>query len=430
MSVTTNYRAHIRSVINRNVGQTIDITKFEKKQLASSYMILLLKKGYVKRVERGCYQVIKQVRMKKRGVKKGRKSVNKQIKDVSAIPAILNSSQEGMLISKIQLTYQRITPPERQVNKNYLYRLLKFASDKGAVTSVGTFLKPKQRGLPPKLYSLTNPNITEEEWEKIASDYRLFYRYEKNKKNGRRKKVPKAFDHSKDSNKIISSFDEDRDNTNKRAVEECFIDIVSKYLKGKTTKCFAITGPDYNRHIIKLFDKIAEKTSVCEIDPHIFNIIYRKAQICPYYMDKKVSLLNCDINDVEICGYNYMDLDLMGWLQNISESILKQVKRQNESCKKRSLKFITFTASIRSDDSLNRLSKLKKLLYKGFQLVLDSFEGGPGFGKGTQMFNESSKLNFCHQHIPIISDFGKAKDLYVFTYQDTQPMMSVLVVYK
>lgn len=425
-------RQNIRDSINKMVGLTINVTDFYNKPVAANYLGSLCYSEHLERISRGEYKVLKKVILKKPGPRKG-KRYNRNFKDLSVIPSILNSSKEGLTVSQIHRLYQRITNPEKQVNMLYLYRILGFGITNGVILENGFNEKERRsvRGPTPKRLILSNKNITIEEWESFISEFRLFYQYKKENKVRKKSSRKTIMEKFKNSQSIITNFDEDRDNLNKQFIEEYFIEKVQNHLDGNSINCFAITGPDYNRHVTKLFSTIANKVMICELKPDVFDIIYRKAQICPYYIDNKVSVLNCDVDDVSPINYHYIDVDLMRSLDNISKSVLRQIRQQDYSCDKNSFKFITFTASIRHDGGVdNRLTILKNLLYKGFELKLDSFQNGEGFGTGIEVFNPSRKKNSCLLHISNIKEFGRVKDLYVFTYQDGSPMMSVLVIYK
>jgi len=185
-----------------------------------------------------------------------------------------------------------------------------------------------------------------------------------------------------------------------------------------------VTGPDYNHHMTSLFTTFAKKVLVCEIAPDVFDTIYRKAQICPYHIDNRVSLLKCDINDVAAVNCRYADVDLMRTLKNNYIIIYNQITRQDLLCSKSKEKFFTFTCTRRNQDSEVTLSYLKQLVGKCFGMKLTSLSSG------TEVRGKHKKLRSCKQHFPSIEKYGRVKEMYVFTYQDDVPMMNVLFVYK
>lgn len=420
-------RAELRKIVNKHVGLIIDSSVFNKRNIrkGGTYLQALHESGHVQRVGIGKYKVLKKVRMKRKKDKK----INKRFKDVSMIPTILNSSSDGLLMDQIEKIYKRITPIDKQVNRNYLYRMLAFATKSGVV-----FHKPPTsedvinhvKGPMAKRSALVNPDISEEEWEKFVDEFRLFYQYKKKNKNGRRSKIKTVKDDTSKSKSILSSFTEDRNNPNKQFVEDYFLDKVKEHIGSKKVDCFAVTGPDYNRHINKLFNSIAKEVVVCELEADVFNTIYRKAQACPYYLDNKVSLINCDVDKIIPSDCHYIDLDLMASITFVYDSILKQIKPQRDT-----LKFITFTCSTRKDGgSKNRLQIFKNLLHTGFETKLENFEGGHNdFGIGVEVFNPSQHLNYCLKHNPYITNYGRIKDIDIFTYSDNYPMLSVLIAY-
>jgi hypothetical protein len=419
----------IREALNRNVGNIIVTQDFTKPAIAASYLAKLFQRGFLERTGFGKYKVLKKITLKKKGPNKGKK-LNQRVKDLSPIPTILNSSKGGLVVRQIQTIYENMVPKEDQVNSLYLYRLLGFAKKKGIVKENGAdkSLRRKGKGPYPKKLSLVNPNITRKEWDHFVDQYRLFYQYKKENKVNRKFKRKTIMSKVENSDTIIDSFGEDRDNPNKQLVEDHFFKTVKKYLGVKKAHCFAITGPDYFRHVTKLFGTIANKVTVCEIQPDVFDVIYRKAQVCPHYTVGKVSLYMGDVNDA-LSTCQYIDLDLMACICSIDELIIKQIKHQSLNCD--GLKFLTFTTSIRNDGGVDkRLSILKKILLKSLNVKLNGFRGGNGFGEGIEVFNPSKQLSFCLKHIPEIEDCGKVKDIQVFTYQDSQPMMSVLITYK
>jgi len=230
---------------------------------------------------------------------------------------------------------------------------------------------------------------------------------------------------------ITTGFGEERENPNKQFVEDYFLKAIKKNLNGKSIPCFTLTGPDYNRHMKKLFNTIANTVVVAEVKKDVFDTIYNKAKICPHNIKNKVSLLNCNIDDVTATNCYFMDIDLMGNIVTIYNTVLNQIKIQSDSCNNNKLKHLSFTASRRNDKGENnRLKKLTKLLYEGFEARLDGFHGGAGFGEGIKVVQHSTQLRTCKQHIPDITHYGRIKDLHVFTYQDGGPMMSLLITYK
>lgn len=422
----------MREYINQRVGKTISTKDFVKRNMASAFLCVYAEKGFVERVGWSKYKILKKIELKKVGPKKGIK-LARLYKDVSTIPLILNSSDEGLVVSQIILMYNNITPTEKRVNSNYMYRLIGFARNNGVIKIIGenADIKTNNIGPNPKRLALVNPNITSKEWEEVVSQYRLFYQYKKENKLKKKPTEATVVDRFKDSKDIINAFNEDRVNLSKQFVEEHFINLVHKFSKGIRMNCFAITGPDYFRHTLKLFNRIANRLTICELNPAVFDTIYKKAQTCPFYIDGKVSLLNCNVDDISLFNAQYIDLDLMSSLGSIYDSVTKQVKNQDLNCDSKNLKFISFTTSIRNDGGANsRLILLQKLLFDSFNMKLDGFQGSGEFGDGIALFNGVENLKYCLKRMPEISKWGRVKGIYILTYQDYAPMLSALIVYK
>jgi hypothetical protein len=424
-------RAEMRKELNKFVGSLVDSSIFKRsKRKGNVYLQNLHESGHVQRVGYGKYKVLKKIILKKRGVKKE----NIRFKDVSMIPSILNSSPDGITMEELDKIYQRITSKDKQVNRQYLYRILGYGFKEGVILRKPPTLKDvtnHAKGPMARRLSLTNPAITNEEWEEFVSKFRLFYQYKKEYKNKQIK--PKTIKEKLESSSapITTGFAKERENPNKQFIEDYFLKAIKQNLGGNSIPCFTLTGPDYNRHMTKLFNTIASKVTVAEIDKGVFDTIYNKAKICPYYLKDKVSLLNCNIDDVSATNCYFMDLDLMGNIVTIYNTVLKQIKIQSDSCNNNKLKYISFTASRRKDGGKkNRVKKLSKLLYEGFGTQLDGFRGGEGFGTGTEVFHPSKQLRTCKKHIPNITHYGRIKKIHVFTYQDRAPMMSLLIAYK
>ena len=126
----------IREALNRNVGNIIVTQDFTKPARAANYLRTLKENGFLERTGFGKYKVLKKITLKKKGAVKGRRT-NQRVKDLSAIPAVLNSSTDGLVMPQIFEAYKRITPPGQEVNTLYLYRLFEFMSKKGVIGENG-----------------------------------------------------------------------------------------------------------------------------------------------------------------------------------------------------------------------------------------------------------------------------------------------------
>jgi hypothetical protein len=423
--IKSDSRETLRNELNKRINEIVDTRQFTDCHLASNYFSVLSKRGFVERINRGQYKIIKKIKLKRRGAKKGTKRYE-NYKDLSMIPTILTSSNNGLGMSQIQNYYYELTPENRQVNKNYLYRLLKFGFDKGVIKIISKdkSLRTGTRGPIPKRWGLTNPNLTIEEWNDCVEEYRRFYQYQKDRKLN--KVSPKTIEQKfNNSSEIIDAFEE-RDNPNKQMVEDYFLKVVEKYLDKNLIDCLIISGPDYNRHISKVFSKIANHVTICEKERDIFKSIYRKACICPFYLNNQVSLINADVHGFYKDNCRYIDLDLMATIRNIKPIILKQLKNQIKTCDE--IKFFTFTVSLRNDGGEKiRIEQLKEILYESFEVTLD------GLGMGDDIENEfveSKKYGFCREFLPEVQDYHNVKELIVMEYKDTTPMISVLIVYE
>lgn len=357
--------------------------------------------------------------------------MNHRYKDLSKIPDILNSSEQGLVLLQVEEAYKNITPLPKRVTRNYLYRFLAFAKQKGIVKDNGTnkTMRISDRGPYPKRIVLTNKNISEEEWDQLIQDYRTHYTGKKATKSKRKiKKVSVG----KLSSKIIESFEENRNNPNKRFVESHFLTIIRQYLCHQKVNCLTVTGPDYNRHMKSLFSTIADKVYVVENKKEVFKTIFNKAIICPNYINGNVRLVNSDIEDVIIHNCRYVDVDLMCSIQNISKIVIGQVNNQSLFFSNDELKFISFTSSERGDGGIHgRIGSLKNILLSAFDCELLGFQAINGNTIGIDMGpKKRTQLSMCQKHLHLIKRHGRVVDLQVMSYQDTTPMLSVLIVYK
>jgi hypothetical protein len=424
-------RKEIREILNRMpLGSIIAVTSFPQKIYASGYFCDLEQNGFLERVSRGRYKTLKKIVLRRRGHLKGVRHL-KTMKDLSVIPTIVKSDEKGLVMKQIFLLYKRLVPEKHQVNMNFLYRLFAFGIKEGIFENNGFNIEQKDhfRGPTPKRIVFKNSNLTIDKWNEFVDKYRLWYQYKKENKVNRISKCKTVINSSDNGHVIIKSFGEDRNNTNKKFVEEYFLNEIKKHLGGNKIDCFIISGPDYNRHVIKLFDTIANHVIICEKNQNVFSVIYKKAQICPYYINQKVSLINSDIKDVFPSNCLFVDLDLMSSLQTIEQLILNTIRYQDYNYSS-NVKFISFTTSIRNDGGFpKRNDLLKSILNKGFNIVFDE-RNVDIFNAKIPMSDKSTIGNFCIKHTPQIKDFGRAVDISIFTYEDTSPMLSVLISYR
>ena len=412
----------IRNVLNKNIGKVVSTQDFSHPAKTSSYLTTLIERGFVERVSLGTYKILKRVRNKRTGGKKGTIPACCKFKDLSSIPAILNSSKEGLVLLQIEHKYQQITPKEMQVNRNYLYRLLGYGVQEGIVkrNGVNKELRTNDRGPYPKRLVLVNKDITDNEWQAFVDKYIEWYSGQKKKKST--KKTPNL-NIGQVPKKIINSFKEERNNPNKCYVESQFLKTVKSYIN-TPIECMAVTGPDYDRHISKLFSTIASKLTIVEHKHEIFKVILSKASICPKYIQGSVDLIKADVSGV-ISTSQYIDLDLMGTLKSLVNIISNHLRNQLYFNNSDSYKFLTFTASIRCDGGYEKRVDLLKHIFlnMGLNAKLEGYEEGIPV-------RSSKKLKFCQSHRPIISDKGRLIKCQIFTYQDTTPMLCVLLIYK
>jgi len=429
----TNLRQEVRDFLNKRVGSIIAVQDFSKPTQASHYLYMLCEDGNVERIERGIYKVLKKVELKKKGPPKGYKSkyIKPRSKDLSKLPAILNSSKQGLVLLEIEQAYQKVTPVQKQVSRNYLYRFFCHAKKKGIIKHNGTnkLMRVSDIGPLPKRLVLTNKDITEEEWDLLVQDYVKWYSGKKSTKSKRTKK-PVSGSVGMKSVKIINNFTQLRANPNKNFVENHFLITVKQYTHGQKINCLSVTGPDYNRHIEKLFSTIAKKVYVVEGKKGVFQKIYNKALVCPNYINGNVDLIKADLLDVIIPDCQYVDLDLMGSLKGQINIITRYMSIQLHYFLPETIKFLTFTASTRNDGGPSERFKILQTIFQNAGLNAE-LEGDELFGNKIPMGSqEHTQLKFCYKHIPVISNYGRIIDAQVFTYQDTSPMLSVLFVYK
>lgn len=430
----TNTRQEIRDFLNKRVGSTISIYDFSKPIQASAYLSILHEDGGVERIERGIYKVLKKIELKKVGPPKGYKHKGYKPKDLSKLPAILNSSKQGLVLLEIEQAYQKVTPVQKQVNRGYLYRFFGYAIKKGVVKHNGTnkLMRVSDKGPLPKRLVLTNKDITEEEWDLLVQDHIKWYSGKKSTKSKRTKK-PVSGNVGMKAIKIINNFTQSRINPNKNFVENHFLITVKQYTYGQKISCLSVTGPDYNRHIEKLFSTIAKKVYVVEGKKGVFQKIYNEALICPNYINGNVDLIKADLLDVIIPDCQYVDLDLMGSLEGQINIIIWYMSTQLLYFLPETIKFLTFTVSTRNDGGPSERFEILQTIFQnaGLNAELEGFYGDELFGNKIPMGSqEHTGLKFCYKHIPVISNYGRIIDAQVFTYQDTSPMLSVLFVYK
>jgi len=430
-----NTMQDIRDALNKNVGSFITTKDFSKPVKVSNYLRTILENGYVERVSLGKYKVLKKITLKKKGFPKGTPCANAKWKDLNKLPAILNSSNQGLVLLEIEQAYKKITPVTKQVNRNYLYRFFRFAIKQGVVkhNGVNKLMRISDRGPSPKRLVLINKDITEEEWNQLAENYISWYSGKKQTKSRRKKKQVSGSVGMK-SIKIVNSFTQTRKNPNKEFVESHFLTTVKQYIyHGHKIDCLSVTGPDYDRHIEKLFATIANKVCIVERKKGVFKEIFNKASICPNYIAGNVDLIKADLMDVIVPGCQYVDLDLMCSLQGQTRIISRYISTQLHYFLPDTIKFLTFTASIRNDGGPAKRFKVLQdiFLNSGLNALLHGFQGDGEFGDKIPMGNHKhSQLKFCYKHVPIMANPGRIIDTQVFTYQDTTPMLSILFVYK
>lgn len=422
-------RGEIRETLNKiQPGSIITCKIFNNanKSAINSYLGILHQSGHVKRVSWGGYEIVKKIILKRRGRKKGQFTATTLLKDVTSIPNILRSSESGLVVWEIYHAYQRITPPDKQVNMHYLYRLLKYGQVRGIIAYNGRNenLRKRRKGPAPKRVVLIKKDISDEEWGNFVNDYILYYQYKKEHKKEKRHKPQTVVQKFNKCDSIIQNFGDDRNNPNKQYVEEFYIKKAKEYLGNKLVRCLVITGPCYDHHMKTLFSTIADKIFVCEIAPDVFDNIYRKSKICPYRLKQKVFLLSCDVNDIAVVDCRYADIDLMRTLRNNYSIISEQIKRQDMFCDKNKEKFITFTFTRRHDGYENSIADLKKLCRNRFGAEIESITDG------VHVRNQTKKLSSCKRHFVNMRKNGRIREMYVFTYQDDVPMMNILIVYK
>jgi hypothetical protein len=424
--INNESRKLMREELNKRINKFVNVRDFTNAHQAADYLRILLPSGCVERVDVGIYKILKKIKTKRRGAKKGIKSC-KNRKDLSIIPTILRSSDNGIGMVQLQEQYCKLTPIDKQVNQNYLYRIFTFGIKEGVIKNFGKDinLKIHVKGSIPKRYGLINNDITTEEWDTFLDKFRLHYQYQQAHKLDKVSKFKTVHEKVDDSGSIIKEFDEERDNPNKQFVESYFLNIIKNHLDKDLINCLTITGPDYNRHVGKLFSHIANHITICEKSRYVFNVIYKKASICPFYLNNQVSLINDDIANINKDNCYYIDLDLMATIKNIKSCILKQINNQKQTCNKNKLKFLSFTSSMRKDGGeKNRIKILKELLFDGFELEIESL------GDLVKVGDSSKKYGFCGQYLPKIKRNRKVKDLVILEYKDYSPMLSVLIVYR
>lgn len=390
-----------------------------------SWLIKDLKNsGHLMRVDRGKYQIVKRIPItrSKLGPRK-----NKATKDLSMIPSILKYNKEGMTIKEVRRIYKNLTPIDDQVSMTYFRRLFAFGQKEDIIVRKGFDEKSRtsNRGVPPVLFGLSNPNLSDEEWKFIINKFRMWLQEKSERKYKKKRKSKTIKEKFSCCGTIIDHFKETRDNPNKIYTEEYFIDRVYKRLNGELVKSFVVTGPDYFHHMDSLFTTISNRTLVCEIAPDVFEIIFKKAKICQYFINKKVGLLNCDVDEIAPVNCRYTDIDLMKTLKVNYKIISQQLMRQDLLCESNEEKYFTFTFTRRRHEDFSvTIDHLKKLLKDN--LKADLLE----LSDGDEVRGDQGKLKSCRKCEARFSDKGRILEFHVFKYQDITPMMNVLISYK
>jgi len=360
-------------------------------------------------------------------------------KDLSTLSTVLKSSINGLTAAQIYNEYQKITKPDQQVSKQYLQKTIRYGVAEGII-KINGYVPHTGPGKAPRRLTLSDINMTNDDWDTFIQLYRAEIVEETKAKLNKKKKAKlsttkpckaSAPPVSTSSEKICDHFNETRENPNKQFVESFFINRVAQYLGDEKVRCLALTGPDYFRHVNKLFNTFTDELFIVENDNGVFNQILERAKDCPHYAANRVKLLNCNLEDVVIRSCRYIDLDFMCGLKSTYQTINSYVRTQTFTAGKDITKFITFTSSNRNDGGEDeRLRVLKQLLYEAFAIKIERFNGGAGLG-GKFPLTKAHKLHYCHQRNPIIIDYGTVIDIQIITYSDSNhPMLSVLVVYQ
>jgi len=370
--------------------------------------------------------------------------INAVKKDLSSIPNILKPATEGLTVNQIFNRYQQTTVPANQVQKPYLRQVINYAIKNDIIIQNGYEINPTGRDS--KRMCLKNVDIPDGDWNALIELFReSILKTQKENRQIRQAKKAKAKVRKlkgrsasrpavgKLSETINDHFDEARENPNKQYVESFFIGTVAHYLNNEKVSCLTLTGPDYNRHITKLFNSFAEEVFIVENMNGVFEEIMSKAKTCPYYMKNQVKLLNCNLEDVFVKGCKYIDLDFMVGMKKVLTIIKNYVEMQTYTIGTDSIKFITFTTSNRNDGGdIERLVVLKQLMKECFNATISGFHGGEGLGDQIPLQGtHADTLKYCHKRIPIIIERGTIVDMQVITYSDSNhPMLSILVLYK
>lgn len=385
----------------------------------------LYKSGHIEKVDRGSYKLVKRISLKRK--KGGGKRKNENLKDISMIPTILKYNKNGLVIKEIMRLYRNLTPEDDQVTMAYMRNLFGYAKRTGVITTNGEDdrFRRSKRGKAPLRYTLHDMELSDEAWNDVLCNFRM-YMQGMNKRTNKRKVKPKTVKEKfACCGPIVDHFRETRDNPNKIHTETFFINKVKERLGNERVKTFVVTGPDYFHHMDSIFKTITDKSIVCEIAPDIFDTIYKKAQICKYYVSKKVSLLNCDVDDIAPVNCRYTDIDLMKTIKVNYDLISNQIMRQDLLCDAKKEKYFTFTCTRRRQDSFDvTLKYLKKLLKEHFQADLIALS------EGKEVRSNQKSLRSCLQCKPYFNGKGKLLDFYLFKYQDKTPMFNALIVYK
>lgn len=339
----------------------------------------------------------------------------KERKDLNYIYSQLNRMDNDFTFDYFKSQYNDNTPEEHVVSKAYLKQIFRECLTKNNFITKTGFTGKNGRA---KIYKFNKQYINMNLWRDAVETFREGVRNQTNHTN-KKLRAKKA---KKSKCNIVESFSPTkRVNPNKQMIESYFIDIVKSHLRDKKISCFSITGPDYKRHVNKLFDSFAINLHILDNSYEVTSKLLEISKNCPHMKDGNVTITMGDAEKI-IFGCQYIDLDLLSGISYVAPIVKSYANAQKRNPER---KYLTFTFSQRNDGGEeNRFKLLKNLIKETFNCDIE------GYDSCQSPHASTSQSIFCREVKFKIMNYGDVYSLNGFSYSDKHgPMMSILVVY-